>query len=650
MSSIQNVESDIHDNMGNSIGVNIIDSEYVEYTNADSNVNLQLVDNEYVNTVNIDSNVNLQLVDGEYVNTTNIDNIISLSSGTHTNVNTLNVNENITFNGVDMSIGILDTAYLNNTIDKIDHINDIHKSITNITTDTLVMMDSLLIDKSLYNQELHNLYSTINIEPVYNILSVDSINLIDNRYKIENHSELNFCESLILSDRKSEQLISYNSGYIYDVSYKSVNKAELSSGLLVNDINEQKSISKIGTKSFTHLEDQINKGKNQTEADAYQHLMDDSWSDINVIYGRLSFIQHTSDVTDFRIFEKLSSNTNINHINYNEDDVNDVIGSIESISEIQHNIDYNNSDELSGEVQVTDIKLILGNIDIIDNRISLSGGYQSPDNIDYTSSINTIYNASHNPNNTDHVSGNVSVNSIWMTESVDNISISITTDVSSIYHINNNTDGVSSCESIDSLYITNQLDTLGSVVDIMGISHEYQQTDKLKMSTDMSSVNFSRYDIGESTFELTTKNIDVVFGDSHDIGIVIGVGDDNSTTYVSTPVMFDMSILGVNQSETTPQSIPLNVKLSDINTVNSQFNIGAEVIMSGVDYTIHHNGSIGCITNVSNINHSNNTHKTMSRVGLYLLSHIRDICYFDNTDTFTWDNEIKTWDNDPEPV
>ena len=134
------------------------------------------------------------------------------------------------------------------------------------------------------------------------------------------------------------------------------------------------------------------------------------------------------------------------------------------------------------------------------------------------------------------------------------------------------------------------------------------------------------------------------------LSIVIGVGDDNSTTYVSTPVMFDMSILGVNQSENTPQSIPLNVKLSDINTVNSQFNIGAEVIMSGVDYTIHHNGSIGCITNVSNINHSNNTHKTVSRVGLYLLSHIRDICYFDNTDTFTWDNEIKTWDNDPERV
>ena len=424
----------------------------------------------------------------------------------------------------------------------------------------------------------------------------------------------------------------------------------MSNSSLIGDNIDRKSLSKIGTKSFSHLEDQIDKNKSRTEASSYQHVVGDDLSDINIIYGRLSFIRHTSDVSDFRIFEKLSSNTNVNHIDYTEDIVNDVVDDYVELYNIQHITDYNNSDELNSNIQFADISLILGDIDSNNIKMSLSSIYQSPSNIDYALVKNAIHDISHNSNNTDHISTNTSISSICIVENIDNIdNISNTVGVSDIYNIYNNTDSSSSSESIDSVYTTKQLDVLGNIIDIVGVSHNYQ-SDKMNNSTDISSVIFSRYDIGESTFELGVKNIDAVFGDNHDIGIVIGVGDNNSTTYVATPVMFDMSILGINQSNDTPQHIPINMELSSINIGYNQFKIGTEVIMSGVDYTMYHNGSIGCISNVSNINHSNNTHKTTSRVGLYLLSHIRDICYFDNTDTFTWDNDNKTWDNDPERV
>lgn len=312
MSSIQNVESDIHDSMGNSIGVNIIDSEYVVYTNADSNVNLQLVDNEYINTVNIDSNVNLQLVDDQYINTTKTDNILVLDSVTHEHINTSGVHENVSFKIIDMVVGRLDTSHLSNKVDKIEHVNDTYKTVSVLnlynTTDIL----SHTIDKSSSTNELYSIYLVDNIDYSCNTLSLDNINTTSDRDMTETYSELNFSETLIAPDRKSEQLISYNSGYIFDISYKAVNKTELSAGSLIDDNIERRSSSRVGTKSFFHSENQIDKNKSRIEAGIYEHITDDSYSDLNIIYGRLSFIRHTSDVSDFRIFEKLASNTNIN--------------------------------------------------------------------------------------------------------------------------------------------------------------------------------------------------------------------------------------------------------------------------------------------------------------------------------------------------
>lgn len=344
--------------------------------------------------------------------------------------------------------------------------------------------------------------------------------------------------------------------------------------------------------------------------------------------SRITGINHTDDLSSFRVNEKIHADSRITGIDNQLADDKGHTSEVLVLETIDHK-------------ETTEFPSVSATITIE------NGSYDLSTNTDGTRVIESIESVTHVSSDVFQTMFNTALSAVtYLEEDAQKVNDIIA--LSGIDHIfsSERVDTLHQLIGIESLQ---QKDIASIFGDMTQLIHSAGDNGVIGMNENMTGVEIV-FDQGRKvSFSLDVENITHIFGDEHSIGVVMGISDGNSTTYAAHPTIFDMSLIGVSHSYEDEQKTSATVKLSSaLHISNPAFKVGATLVLENAIHSINTDGAINSTVGVVNTTHSKSeTSSAFSTIGLYYIEHLRDFCFFDNTDTYFWDNDVITWDNDP---
>jgi hypothetical protein len=458
-------------------------------------------------------------------------------------------------------------------------------------------------------------------------------------------------------------------------------------GVSQDIIEHETSTSQISLAGVDHVSDQIERTRSVVHMDRVEHVFGTDSGHVNqtrvtselqtvehndgagnldrlATYGRVIGIRYTDDLSGFRISEFTDSQVNLHGVEQNLSENDDHTISNIQVDRIEHAVDQDRGGFTDSIIVVSEIDHIFG----VDNgRAASHTGLSAVDqaNSEGDHSVNSI-----GVSEVDHALepdrkavSNINADQFSHLDDTEKTAI-VRTALSAIYTIDgiersysnisllsgNNADGierVSTAMALSAVDHFRQLDTMIAIEELTGIVHNAHEQKSVSLES-LSGIDFEFQEGKKATFHVQADNIELIFGESHNIGVAMGISDGNSTTYAAYPMLFDMSMIGISHSREDPSALSARHEITGIQHIEQTFKIGANLVLDSVIYSLNNNGRIQAAIGMGNSSYSNNNSpKVISRIGLFQLAHIRDICFFDNTDTYLWDNELKRWDDDP---
>lgn len=207
-------------------------------------------------------------------------------------------------------------------------------------------------------------------------------------------------------------------------------------------------------------------------------------------------------------------------------------------------------------------------------------------------------------------------------------------------------DPVSTSLALSSITHSREYDIAAIFGNVTDLVHAIEDSGHVSTDEQVTGIEVSFDEGKKMSFSLNAENITHIFGDEHSIGVVMGISDGNSTTYAAHPTIFDMSMIGVSH-DFNAEAVEQRFALSAVQHIENAFKIGANLALENAIHSINIDGAANAIGVTGNDHSANDSSKATSLIGLFYLSHVRAVFYFDNTDTLLWDNDLTTWDNDP---
>jgi hypothetical protein len=458
-------------------------------------------------------------------------------------------------------------------------------------------------------------------------------------------------------------------------------------GVSMDTIDHEVSTSQVSLAGVDHVSDQIERSHSRTEMSGIEHKVgtnsehvNNTQVDINLqqiehndgsgnldriaTYGRVIGIRYTDDLSGFRITEFGDSRVALNRIEQNLSENDDQTHLNVRVDRIEHVVDGDRGGFITNAINVTELEHIFG----VDNgRAAVRAGLSAVDQAQSESDTAKITIGSdhivHELQQDRKVVSNIDLDHVHHIDDTEKTAITRTA-LSSIYLVDgieraytsvnflsgDTTDGIERASTVMALSAIDhfrQLDTMVAIEELTGISHSSDRQ-KITAIESLSGIDFEFQEGKKASFHVQADNIELIFGESHNIGVAMGISDGNSTTYAAYPMLFDMSMIGASHSREDPSALSARHEMTGIQHIEQTFKIGANLVLDSVIYSLNNNGRIQTAIGMSNSSYSNNNNpKVISQIGLFQLAHIRDICFFDNTDTYLWDNELKRWDDDP---
>lgn len=631
-----------------------------------------------------------------------------LSAVEHTPQNVDSATPTIAINGVDHAPSGVDNSELSQSIDGVDH--------------TFSSKDSAHETESLEGvQHIRNVDASrnaIELDAIQHIRNVDagrtneSLNGVNTSYSRETaniNESLNGVDHSQSIQKSSESVALSSIVHIPDpYAEKAGQGIALSSvGYLLGPqepVNITQSIHSIVDK-MTDLSDRyvvgaalsaveiefggVQKAEHGAQLSAVDHTTSNTHIKVGQ-YNRMTSLQHTSDGNAFKINEKMRGTMTLTAVQHNESDSFDTVDLGASLEAIQHN----ESDEFDGvgnAASIDKVQHLDNHNDGVEQGVVLTGVDHNSRGKDQTNEdigVDSVgHHASDNVNN-----GSIGIELSAAIHSTDQQKIVDTITIIAAQHLDGKIDKISATNSLSAVRHIDGVERTIQGIELQDLSHIHgldmasifggltgiEQTresstyEPVTMGIELSAGSMVFQEGRTMSVNMNLEQITHIFGDNHNIGVVMGIGDGNSMVYAAQPTLFDMSLTGIahlasglhgkiDATESligvddsigdTSNKVGATQNLTGVEHVNILERIGGNIVLDNLIHSINTDGtlqySIGTTGTVHNTGNSYN--KARFSFGLFAVEHLRDVFYFDNTDTIKWDNDLVTWDNDPPP-
>jgi len=357
-------------------------------------------------------------------------------------------------------------------------------------------------------------------------------------------------------------------------------------------------------------------------------------------------IQHTDDTSQFRISEKVNATGSLSSLNHEISDDENSIGVTNNLD----GVDHEQNDQYYANIQHS--------LDSIDHQKDTEKSFtqNSLDGVSHSFATNQkqakVTQALTGTNYTDAAQSsqqNSALTGVNLTEAEQKVR------------------QTSSLSGVVMTPATNLIDIFGK---LDALDHVVGPIDTSIIGVNLDNTNLTFQEGRTTKIDLTADNLTHIFGDTHSIGVVMGIGDGGSIVYAAQPTLFDMSMIGladsigdssnftkalqqmsgVEHTETTFKT-KQSSQLTGTSHVEQFDKIGANMVLDNLIHSLNTDGILNTTIGIQQVSHSKgrSVNTANMSVGLFYLSHVRDLFYFDNTDTVEWSNDIVRWDYDPNP-
>lgn len=502
------------------------------------------------------------------------------------------------------------------------------------------------------NTEIINLQTSLNfiefyeriLDNLHNSVTIDKLLISDSKQEIENTVTLQFINSFEATEFSGSNTISLQSVELLPSNVNDNTSINLGlSGISFNSDQIDQNITDI---TLTGISDNLYKLTVKLNESLYSL----DYNQLNETYSRIKSqntligLNYSGDLTQYVIKENTNNLNQLDSINLEENDLQKAF-LVTGINGIEMTEVNEPSDAFYTVNQISYIEQVGSSNE---NGV---GAQLDVLHIDHSKSTERVHSSNQLDNVVDSKNDSVSVhNTNKLSSIVDSIQSFKIRSVNSLSSIDqekavhntaqsNKLYSISSIYNIDPVIISESIDSINTSKAVQNINTN-QQVDSIDMQFEQDR---------KTKFDITVDEIQLIFGDSHNIGIAIGISEGNNHTYMAYPALFDMSLIGVSDVQHI-NKIHTDTQLTNVEHSHNVSKIGTNVVVNSIKHLLSTEGTYQNI-GVTTINQTiNKSDSIISQIGLMYLSHVRDVCYFDNTDTYLWDNGVLTWDNNPELV